>query len=70
MSTPGPNILWICSDQQRWDTLGCYGNPFVRTPNLDRLAALGVRFDRAYAQSPVCSPSRAMRSTSASGTIG
>ena len=31
-----PNILWICTDQQRWDTLGCYGNAFVRTPHLDR----------------------------------
>jgi len=37
-----PNILWICTDQQRWDTLGCYGNSFVRTPNLDRLAARGI----------------------------
>ena len=32
-----PNILWICTDQQRFDTLGCYGNPYVHTPNLDRL---------------------------------
>ena len=54
-----PNILWLCSDQQRFDTLGCYGNPFVRTPNLDRLAESGVRFERAYCQNPVCTPSRA-----------
>lgn len=54
-----PNILWICTDQQRWDTLGCYGNRFTKTPNLDSLAADGVVFDRAYAQSPVCTPSRA-----------
>jgi arylsulfatase len=54
-----PNILWICSDQQRFDSLGCYGNPFVHTPNLDRLAAEGVRFSHAYCQSPVCTPSRA-----------
>ena len=53
------NILWICTDQQRMDTLGCYGNAFVHTPNLDRLAASGVRFTRAYSQSPVCAPSRA-----------
>jgi arylsulfatase len=53
------NVLWFCTDQQRFDTLGCYGNPFVRTPNLDRLAAMGMRFTRAYAQSPVCAPSRA-----------
>jgi arylsulfatase len=54
-----PNILWICTDQQRWDTLGCYGNAFVRTPHLDRLASRGVLFERAFCQSPVCTPSRA-----------
>lgn len=53
------NVLWFCTDQQRYDTLGCYGNGFVRTPNIDRLAAMGVRFNRAYSQSPVCTPSRA-----------
>jgi arylsulfatase A-like enzyme len=51
--------LWICTDQQRFDSLGCYGNPFVETPNIDRLAESGTRFSRAYAQSPVCTPSRA-----------
>lgn len=54
-----PNILWICSDQQRFDTLGCYGNNFVHTPNIDRLAAGGMKFEHAYCQSPVCTPSRA-----------
>jgi arylsulfatase A-like enzyme len=54
-----PNILWICTDQQRWDTLGCYGNKFVRTPNIDRLAEDGVMFSRFYTQNPVCVPSRA-----------
>lgn len=53
-----PNILWICTDQQRWDTLGCYGNPFTHTPNLDRLAAEGLRFNQAYVQNPLCQPSR------------
>lgn len=53
------NILWICTDQQRYDTLGCYGNPYVRTPSLDRLAEMGTRYTRAYCQSPVCAPSRA-----------
>lgn len=53
------NILWICTDQQRFDTLGCYGNSFVKTPNIDRLAAMGTRFTQAYSQSPVCAPSRA-----------
>lgn len=54
-----PNILWICTDQQRYDTLGCYGNEFVDTPNIDALANDGVRFEQAFAQSPVCAPSRA-----------
>lgn len=54
-----PNILWICTDQQRFDSLGCYGNSFVETPNLDRLAREGVLFEHAYSQSPVCTPSRA-----------
>lgn len=52
------NILWICTDQQRFDTLGCTGNKWVHTPNLDRLASEGVLFENAYAQSPVCAPSR------------
>lgn len=54
-----PNILWICTDQQRPDTLGCYDNPWVKTPNLDALAKRGMLFEKAFAQSPVCSPSRA-----------
>jgi len=54
-----PNVLWICTDQQRFDTLGCYGNEFVDTPNVDRLAERGVQFDRCFAQSPICTPSRA-----------
>ncbi|HVY21045.1 MAG TPA: sulfatase-like hydrolase/transferase [Bauldia sp.] len=53
-----PNIVWFCTDQQRWDTLGCFGNPFVRTPNLDRLASTGAAFERFYTQSSVCLPSR------------
>jgi choline-sulfatase len=54
-----PNVLWICTDQQRFDTLGCYGNDHVDTPNIDRLAERGTRFERAYCQSTVCAPSRA-----------
>lgn len=53
-----PNILWICTDQQRFDTLGAYGNPWVNTPNLDALAESGMVFKRAYCQSTVCVPSR------------
>jgi len=52
------NIIWICTDQQRFDTLGCYGNKFVNTPNLDRLALNGVMFKNSYCQSPACAPSR------------
>lgn len=52
------NVLFIITDQQRRDSLGCYGNPVCRTPNLDRLAARGVRFDRNYVANPICMPSR------------
>ncbi|WP_135555826.1 sulfatase-like hydrolase/transferase [Paenibacillus cymbidii] len=53
-----PNILLIMTDQQRCDSLGCYGSEFVRTPSLDRLAADGLLFTRAYCTNPVCTPSR------------
>jgi arylsulfatase A-like enzyme len=52
------NILWVCTDSQRWDTLGCYGNKWVKTPNIDRLAADGILFENAYCQNPLCTPSR------------
>jgi len=51
-----PNILLICTDQQRFDTLGAYGNEHVKTPTLDRLAGEGVLFENCYVQSPVCAP--------------
>ena len=54
-----PNVLLVVTDQQRFDTLGCYGNPYVDTPNLDRFAQHGVQFTHAYCQTPVCTPSRA-----------
>jgi len=53
-----PNILWICTDQQRYDTIGGLNNPHIRTPNLDRLMATGTTFTHAFSQSPVCTPSR------------
>ncbi|MGC9336453.1 MAG: sulfatase-like hydrolase/transferase, partial [Anaerolineae bacterium] len=54
-----PNILWICTDQQRYDTVNALGCNHALTPNLDRLVEQGVAFTRAYSQSPVCTPSRA-----------
>ncbi len=54
-----PNIVFVFSDQQRWDTVGCYGQPLPITPNLDRMAADGVRFEHAYTCQPVCGPARA-----------
>ncbi|MCL2639719.1 MAG: sulfatase-like hydrolase/transferase [Phycisphaerales bacterium] len=54
-----PNFLWICTDQQRHDTLGCYGNPFVHTPRIDELAGTSALFENAFCQSTVCTPSRA-----------
>ena len=53
-----PNILLIHTDQQRWDALGVNGNPDIKTPNLDRLAATGLNFDHYFVQNAVCMPSR------------
>src|SRR5262249_31565744 len=54
-----PNLVFILTDNQGAWTLGCYGNPDIRTPNIDRLATEGVRFTRALSSNPVCSPTRA-----------
>lgn len=54
-----PNIIFIFSDQQRWDTCGCYGQKLPVTPNLDKMAQQGVRFENAFSCQPVCGPARA-----------
>ena len=60
-----PNILFLFSDQQRWDTVECYGRPVFPglTPNLDRMAAEGVRFQHSFTCQPVCGPARAALQT-------
>ncbi len=69
-----PNIIFFLSDDHGWDIAGCYGNPVIQTPNLDRLASEGLRFTRAFAASPTCSPSRAVLYTglhsARNGTMG
>ena len=58
MTAERPNILWICTDQQRYDTIHALGNSAIRTPNLDCLCAEGAAFTHAYCQNPICTPSR------------
>src|SRR5205085_2941203 len=53
-----PNVLLVLSDDHSAPHVGCYGNADIRTPNLDRFAAQGMRFDRAYVACPQCVPSR------------
>jgi arylsulfatase A-like enzyme len=53
------NFLFVLTDDQRFDALGCAGNPIIRTPNVDRLAAEGIRFERAFVTTPICAASRA-----------
>lgn len=60
MSTERPNLLFVLSDQQSFDMLGCAGNAQIRTPNLDAFARQGIRFEHAVANCPVCTPCRSM----------
>jgi len=54
-----PNIIFLMPDQLRWDFLSCYGADFIDTPNIDRIASEGMRYERAYSTSPICVPARA-----------
>lgn len=58
-AAPRPNVLVILTDDQRWDAMSCAGNPVLKTPNLDRLAAEGARFANMFVTTSLCSPSRA-----------
>ena len=60
---PDKNIILITSDQFRWDALGCAGNTFIKTPNLDKLAKSGVIFTNAMSSNPICIPARATMTT-------
>ena len=64
MDRAAPNIVVLIADDLGKSSLGCYGDPHVRTPHLDRLARAGMRFERAYVTSPQCSPSRSSLVTS------
>ena len=57
--TTKPNILYIMCDDMGYGDLGCYGQPYILTPNIDRMASEGMRFTQAYAGAPVSAPSRA-----------
>src|SRR5215467_10173717 len=54
-----PNIVFILVDDLRWDELGCTGHPYIKTPNIDRIAHEGALFRNAFMTTPLCSPSRA-----------
>lgn len=60
---PGMNFLYIISDQHTRGVTGCYGDPIVKTPNMDRLAARGTRFSRGYTPAPICAPARVSAAT-------
>lgn len=57
--SPRPNILFILTDDQRWDAMSCMGHPFLATPNMDRIAGEGALFSNAFVTTSLCSPSRA-----------
>src|SRR5947207_13483690 len=58
-NAPRPNIVFIMTDDQRWDALSCAGSPVIKTPNIDRLASEGAMFQNYFVTLSLCSPSRA-----------
>src|SRR5262245_26227355 len=60
---PPPNIIFILADDLGYGDVGCYGQKRIKTPNLDRMAAEGIRFTQAYAGATVCAPSRCVLMT-------
>jgi len=54
-----PNVIFLLTDDQRWDAMGCMGNPIIQTPNMDRLAANGVLFESNFVTTSICAASRA-----------
>ncbi|HXJ43552.1 MAG TPA: sulfatase-like hydrolase/transferase, partial [Bryobacteraceae bacterium] len=62
-SAQPPNVIVFFTDQQRWDSLGVYGNPMGITPNLDKMAAEGTMFQNAFTPQPVCAPARSSMQT-------
>ncbi|HUP65152.1 MAG TPA: sulfatase [Thermoanaerobaculia bacterium] len=59
LAAPPPNVIFIMTDDQRQDAMSAYGNPILRTPNMDRIGAEGVRFNQAFTTNSICAPSRA-----------
>lgn len=57
-ASTAPNVIFLLADDQREDVLGCYGNPLIQTPTIDKLAAEGVRFDNVFCEVPICAASR------------
>src|SRR5213083_2740003 len=58
LAQPKPNIIFIMTDDQRWDALSCMGHPFFKSPNIDRIANEGAKFTNYFVTIPLCSPSR------------
>ena len=69
MAQQRPNILWYCTDQQRFDTIAALGNPHIHTPNIDGFVKEGTAFTHAYCQSPICTPTARVRFAARVGPV-